>query len=371
MPGQTVAIVLALLEILVVETVVTDSKPTPSPRNDRPIVMGFATEGERKAELPWSILTDVVCFSVELEEKGGIHNGCGWPWTELVKKADQNDVRTSLCVSASKMRFIEPLVAKEDHRATFFGKVVEMMRKGGVIGLSIDFEDLESTGWIHHMPDFMKALTRHVHKAIPGSFVTVCTPPHSQGGIWDFDALSRSCDAIFIMGYDYHGAWSKRAGPSAPLTGQGMNLTQALQGPYGKVVRDNPQKIILGMPLYGNEWITSSDSPKARMIKHVGTIAIRNIQRDESKWKSHWSAESQCPYWTFRKEGSERMIWGENSRSIGLKVDLAMRHHLRGVGVWRLGFAGPHNDVWKTIHKAVAGGRPPENEGHSSSENHE
>lgn len=360
MSRHPVAAILVVLGTVLVGSAVArpmDALPEMIAPDDRPIVMGFATEGLRDASLPWSSLTDVVCFSLEAKRDGRLHDGCGWPWTGFVKKARSHDVRVSLCVTARDGGDIESLVTSREHRDTFFKAVVESMREGGVTGLNIDFENFESTAWIGHMPDFMSALTRHVHAAIPDSFVTVCVPAHDQGGKWDFDALAPACDAIFIMGYDYNGAWSRHPGPSAPLAGDGLDLAEALRGPFGKIVKTNPKKLVLGMPFYGNEWVTSSAARDAKAVKHVGTMSLKYVDRDRGNWEAHWDDVSQTPWWTFRKDGRWHQVWAEDARSIGAKVDLAMKHRLGGVGVWRLGFGDEGGRAWKSIDAAIARGR--------------
>ena len=89
-----------------------DALPERIAPDDGPIVMGFATEGLRDASLPWSSLTDVVCFSLEAKRDGRLHDGCGWPWTGFVKKARSHDVRVSLCVTARDGGDIESLVTQ-------------------------------------------------------------------------------------------------------------------------------------------------------------------------------------------------------------------------------------------------------------------
>lgn len=348
----------AIVAILVVGTgILLGCVEPPSDAADpasRPIVMGFVLDGDQDAELPWSALTDVVCFSLKAEADGRLENDCGWPWSGFIEKARARGTRVSLCVTGRDGRTMDELVSSEENRATFFAAVVEAMRQGGVPGLGIDFESFAATSWIEAMPGFMTALTAHVHAAIPGSFVFVCTPPDTEGHEWDYGPLGRSCDAIFMMGYNFNGGWSKHPGPSAPLTGDGLSLTEALQGPFATVVRDAPEKLILGMPLYGNEWIASSEQPGADAEEFLGTIAVRYIVRDEAAWTKHWDEASQTPYWTFQRDGRWHQVWGEDARSIGLKVELAMRNRLGGVGVWRLGFAGADNPVWPVIARSTA-----------------
>lgn len=348
---RSITILLLMVGVLLGCAEPPSETPTPA---DRPIVMGFVLDGEQDAALPWSTLTDVVCFNIKAEADGRIENDCGWPWTGFVERARARGARVSLCVTGREGVTMDDLVSSKENQTTFFAASVEAMRQGDVPGLGIDFESFTSTTWIEAMPDFMAALTAHVHAAIPGSFVFVCTPPDTEGHEWDYGPLARSCDAIFMMGYNFHGGWSKRPGPSAPLTGDGLSLTQALRGPFAAVVRDSPEKLILGMPLYGNEWIASSDQPGADAEEHLGTIAVISIDRDESTWTKHWNDASQTPYWTFERDGRWHQVWGEDARSIGLKVDLAMRNRLGGGGVWRLGFAGTDNPVWPAITRSLA-----------------
>jgi spore germination protein YaaH len=75
--------------------------------------------------------------------------------------------------------------------------------------------------------------------------------------------MSKIADNIVLMAYDYHSTSSFVTGPVAPLSGAGImseyDVTAAVEKTLDLIP---PQKLVLGIPLYGYEWETlDANSP--------------------------------------------------------------------------------------------------------------
>lgn len=94
------------------------------------------------------------------------------------------------------------------------------------------------------------------------------------------------------------------------------------------------EKILLGVPNYGYDWILPfvQGESRAVTIGHVEAvqIAIANdvaIQYDET---------AQSPFFRYERDGVTHEVWFEDVRSMERKYDLIREYGLRGMGVWQI-----------------------------------
>lgn len=141
-------------------------------------------------------------------------------------------------------------------------------------------------------------------------------------------------DYMFIMAYDFHHAGSE-PGPVAPLTDVQRTVEFAIRYVPGR-------KIIIGVPLYGYDWIIPHSSGRvAQGISNQN--AIETAMRVQSSVQ--YSPEVESPFFRYVDEmGQTHEVWFEDIRSMGAKVLLIRQYGLQGIGAWQLtlGFAaGP------------------------------
>ncbi len=130
-------------------------------------------------------------------------------------------------------------------------------------GLDIDYEQFafedDRTDWPDIRPNwvaFITELAARLHA--DGRKLTVSIPPIYEDGspddpgywVYDYGAIAPHVDAIRIMAYDYSTA---EPGPIAPIAW----VRQAIEG--AKRATKAPEKLVLGIPLYGYNWPTSVD----------------------------------------------------------------------------------------------------------------
>lgn len=103
-----------------------------------------------------------------------------------------------------------------------------------------------------------------------------------------------------------------------------------------------PEKIFLGIPLYGYDWTLpfAEGETRAESLSPVQAVerALRYgaaIEYDEA---------SQAPHYRYSDHsGHEHAVWFEDARSIEAKLRLADEYGLQGVGYWSLMREFPQN----------------------------
>ena len=323
----------------------------PGTRTSHPCatIFGYLPYWESSTYLHYDLLTHIACFSVEVNSDGSLGNSHGWPWTGVINAAHQHGVKIVLVATLFDSTGIQTLITNPTYKNNFFVNIKNKMLLGSADGLNIDFE--EGTGWQSSINAFMADLTTYIHAQIPGSEVTIAGPAVNWSG-WDLPGLAASCDGIFIMGYAFWGSWSSSSGPNAPLTGGSANITNTVVTQYAGAA---PEKLILGVPYYGNHWTTASSSARSSVISFIGSTRFKNDQPNSLTYGIQWDATSQTPWYRWNDGTNWHQVWFDNAQSLGRKYDLAQSHSLQGVGMWALGYDGSRTELWDELEAQYGG----------------
>jgi spore germination protein YaaH len=323
----------------------------PRTRQSRPCatIFGYLPYWESSTYLRYDLLTHIACFSIEVNSDGSLGNSHLWPWTSLINTAHQNGVKIVLVATLFDGAKIQTLITNATYKNNFFVNIKNKMLQGSADGLNIDFED--GTGWQSSINAFMADLTAYIHAEIPSSEVTIAGPAVNWSG-WNLPALAASCDGIFIMGYAFWGSWSSTSGPNAPLTGGSVNITNTVVTQYAGAA---PEKLILGVPYYGNHWTTTSSAPRSAKISFIGSTLFTNDEPNSQNYGLQWETSSQTPWYRWNDGTNWHQVWFDNAESLGLKYDLAQSHNLQGVGMWALGYDGSRAELWDELQAQYGG----------------
>ncbi len=118
------------------------------------------------------------------------------------------------------------------------------------------------------------------------------------------------------------------------------------------------QKILLGIPFYGREWIKSGDATSSRSLAFADAQSRMEQLRAESLWDERW----RTPWFQYSDAAGVHTGWYEDSRSLDAKLELMRKYHLRGFAAWRLGVEDPA--FWTLA--SLKGRTEPERRKHSS-----
>jgi len=303
----------------------------------------------------FDLLTHIALFDFGVDvSTGAISNPPSWPWTILIDTAHANGVKMIMCVVEFDDDDIHTLITNQTIKNNFFEKVKGKIETYNLDGINIDFEGLHNSDRGSIVNNFMAELTDFVHTNVgTDKEVSFAAPAVNWSG-WDLVGLANSCDYLFIMGYDFHGSWSNIAGPSSPLVGGNYNITNTLTNytnGYGAVVNSKPEKLILGVPYYGNKWRTASQNPGSTAIEYIGSRKYASAKQELGSHYLIWSSTYQTPWYTYESNGNHYQTWYDNDYSLSLKYDLAKSKNLKGVGMWALGYDKHHTELWDMLRK--------------------
>ncbi len=105
-----------------------------------------------------------------------------------------------------------------------------------------------------------------------------------------------------------------------------------------------PEKIILGIPLYGYEWETIGNKPGAPTIPGGSATAsnrrVAELLASCDNCDKGYDEQARQPYVIFPDGDYFHQIYYEDRQSLGEKLKLAKEHKIAGVALWALGYEG-------------------------------
>lgn len=225
---------------------------------------------------------------------------------------------------------IHEVVTSETAREALISNLLLTVEEKGFGGVDVDFEYILAEDR-DLFTSFVAELRQRMNEA--GYMVSVALAPKTsadQPGLLyegkDYGGLGAAADEVLLMAYE----WGYTYGPAmavAPLN----KVRQVIEYALTEIP---PEKINLGIPNYGYDWILPyvRGESRAVTIGHVEAvqIAIENdvpIQFDET---------AQSPYFTYIRDGKEHEVWFEDVRSLQAKFNLLKEYDLKGIGVWQI-----------------------------------
>lgn len=104
----------------------------------------------------------------------------------------------------------------------------------------------------------------------------------------------------------------------------------------------DPEKIRLGVPNYGYNWVLPFVQGESRATV-VGNVGAVNLARDENV-AIEFDEEARAPFFTFYDEDRrEHIVWFEDARSIDAKLRLIEEYGLNGASYWTIMREFPQN----------------------------
>jgi spore germination protein YaaH len=331
-------------------------------------------------ELNTDSITDLSYFGLNVSSKGRIvtDDGAYKKWredaelAETIKKVKKNGARVSLTLICHVEEDIDAVLSCTDCWSSLAEDLERELKWANIKDVNVDFEypyytTPENAQKYSQMVGF---LNTYLDKEFGDSFVVVSAYADSADRatkddvrLTDPKSLASNADALFIMAYDFHRPESATAGPVSPLGGtyktSRLNLTTAVKA-YLDVVPAN--KLILGLPLYGYNWIVEDTSPMSTRIEGNDSIGFsKSISYAEvtdllikKQLKPNWDDAAKTPYVNYIDEdtGSKHQVWYDNAESLKLKSALAQKNHFLGVGTWAVGYEGGYADLWNAF-KAI------------------
>jgi spore germination protein YaaH len=237
-------------------------------------------------------------------------------------------------------RFLADSAARQ--RAT--STLAELCRREGYWGWQLDIENVNLqdrerfTEWYREVAEALHGVGCTLSLAVvhrlsdeagPTSYHRYLHQSWRDGH--DLKALAEIGDFITIMSYDQH----TRRTPPGPTAGV----------PWMRAVAEYalrhipPEKLSLGIPLYGNHWFTRYDGSPDRIqttSQSVGWFWGSGIA-ERNGAELRWDAEQGVTWAVFENGGTFEWLFLEDVRAFRAKYSIVTEKKLRGFSAWVLG----------------------------------
>ncbi len=221
---------------------------------------------------------------------------------------------------------------------TLINNMIQTMRTKGYYGVNIDFERISPEN-AERYNDFLRRVVAALH---PAGFVvsTALAPKNSasQTGTWhgahDYKAHGEIVDFVIIMTYE----WGWSGGP--PYAVAPVDLVEEVLRYAVSVIPS--RKILMGMPLYGYDWMLPF-MPGGKWAKRLSPQDALKLAAQVGANISY-NEQTQAPTFKYYDSNSvQHEVWFEDARSVRAKLLLVNKYDLRGVSYWLLGLEFPQN----------------------------
>lgn len=186
----------------------------------------------------------------------------------------------------------------------------------------------------------------------------------------DYNTAQQYIDHIFLMSYDYYGAWSNTdLGHQAALYGASWkpdtNYTtdNAVQAMLGQGVK--PGKIVVGAAMYGRGWtgvhgyngnpFTGTATGAIKGTWENGIVDYRQIVNQmlgKPGWEYKYDEAAEAPY-VFNKSTGELVSY-DNARSVLAKGNYVLNKNLGGLFAWSI--ESDNGDILNAMNEGLLGG---------------
>jgi len=178
--------------------------------------------------------------------------------------------------------------------------------------------------------------------------------------------ISDVVDWFNLMGYDFNEMQPKRTSHHSGLFA--WSATSKLDAGAIKYANSDaavqwyldhgvpPDKIVLGLPFYGQVWANVPDQndglyePYSGRPGEEGTLSYREIEQNYLPiYTRHWDDQVKVP-WLYSK-ATKTMISYEDPESIAVKAKYVIAKHLGGMMFWDLGQDDTKSTLLNAIHR--------------------
>ena len=203
----------------------------------------------------------------------------------------------------------------------------------GFDGINLDFESLKTAAGVHYI-EFIRELSVSCRKK--GLVLSVDNyVPAVYNRFYNQKEQGNVADYVIIMGYDEHYA----GGEAGSVSSIGY-VENGIKDMLSLVPKE---KVINAVPFYTRLWTGSGDNASSRAMG----ISEATKWVSESGMDLTWDDSAGQYYGRLDSQNGEQQLWMEETRSLGLKMDLIKKYDLAGVAGWRLGLET--SDVWDVI----------------------
>ncbi|MEN7973518.1 MAG: glycosyl hydrolase family 18 protein [Verrucomicrobiota bacterium] len=277
-------------------------------------------KGEEKHFPAESPITDVACFSAKVNGDGDLKGGHLSP--PALSGANPG-TRYHLVItipwnSTLAHIFLNPELP---FRSRIIANIVE--RSKPYDGVQIDFESIakeDGTAYLNFLSAVKKALPKNKLFSVAVMARWAEHKKKNPNDAFDYPFIGMIADRVVVMAYDEH----YRGGGPGPIA----SLPWCKKIYSYALTTIDPDKLVMGIPLYGRGWQKPSLARAYKNSEIVDELLGREI-------KSNWDPEAGGAY-SF-SENVTVTVHYETTQSLQTKLDLYSQQPIRGVAYWRIG----------------------------------
>lgn len=312
-------------------------------------------QGSTYTNFKWNLLSDFCYFDYSISPSTGNNTNSSYAWltSNAVTTAKANGCKIHIC--ATLFSGHSTFWASSTAKTTFINNIISDLNARGGNGVNIDFEGMGSSDKTP-FTNFIIQLKTALQAANPNYKLSIALYAVDWSGVFDIPALVPYVDDFIIMGYDYYWSGSSQAGPGDPLynfqTSYNYTLSKTVTYYLNKGVP--PSKLLLGLPYYGREWETTSNTIPSNTTGNFSTSRTYAYVKNNSTGyytttNKKWDQNSFTPAFVFQVSGAWRQCWIDDDYSMSRRFDFVNQRGIGGIGIWALGYDDGYDDFWQAI----------------------
>ena len=283
-------------------------------------------------------------FSLMKGSGGDITDNAKRGGEEYVKWAHSNNYQVWAMFSNNSLRDTTSQILNDyEKREIMIENLIRLVEEYDVDGVNVDFENMNGDDKDMYSR-FLIELAPRLKKIGKTLSVDVTAPDGSENWSLCFDrnTIANVADYIVFMAYDQYGQSSNKAGTTA-----GYNWVEANINKFLEQEDVDPEKIILGIPLYMRLWKEEDGKVTSKVVN------ISNLSENvPSNQVANWDDELKQYYVEYEEDGATYKIWIENTKSIEEKINLAKQYNLAGIAFWEKD-REENDEFWTKVKEAL------------------
>lgn len=284
-------------------------------------------------------------FSLERESNGEIYDNAKDDGAEYIEWAHNNNYQIWAMFSNNSLKDTTSQILNDyEKRETMIENLMDLVEEYNLDGVNIDFENMnESDKDVYSR--FLIELAPRLKKIGKTLSVDVTAPDGSETWSLCFDrnTIANVADYIVFMAYDQYGTSSNKAGTTA-----GYNWVEANIKKFLGQEDVNPEKIILGIPLYMRLWEEEDDGTANSEVVNMRDMFDVLPENQVATWDE----ELKQYYVEYEENGKKYKMWVENEKSVGEKINLANQYNLAGIAFWEKD-RETNDDFWTFVKEQL------------------
>jgi spore germination protein YaaH len=225
------------------------------------------------------------------------------------------------------------------HQDNFIQNVTNLVASTGADGVVIDFEEPSSASTALYA-EMMGKINTSIKAQNSSHLVGMAIPPKlDYSPIFQNAALDSYVDYVFLMAYDMS---TSKTGANAPYCSTKYDIEDAVSDTLEYY---NPDKVILGLPLYGRDYTTNSSVPGSPAFAR-STIGIADAMTNANTYGRQWDSDTSSPFYCYQVNGQWHQVWYDDIESLRMRMAYS-RDNGYSLGLYRCAYES--DDMWNSL----------------------